>query len=64
MELLHKKPLQLPMLRMPHYFDVQYVNLLIDLVLRPGVNDVMFEPYHYSHSFACFNLVKLTLPDL
>ena len=47
------------MLRMTHHFDVQCVtgNPLIDLVLRPGVDDVMFEPYHCSHSFACVNLV-------
>ena len=66
MELLLKKPLQFLMLRMSRHFDVQCVtgNPLIDSVLRPGVNDVMFKPYYYSHSFACVHLVELTLPDL
>ena len=61
MELLHKKSLQFPMLKMPHHFDIQCIigNPLIDLVLRSGVSDVMFEPYHYSHSFASVNLVYL-----
>ena len=59
MELLPKKPLQFPMLRMSCHFDIQCIigNPLIELVLGPGVNDVMFEPYYYSHSFACVNLV-------
>ena len=41
------------------HFNVQCVtgNPLIDLVFRPGVNDVMLEPHHYSHLFAFVNLV-------